>query len=94
MEVLYAFMGRLDRRLLWNIFNPWRSPAKRLVLKIAASRPFGRQWSRSRRLHHLPRLFLVLFLYAALFTFAHRARCAAAIRFRPAAEIVLFGFGA
>jgi hypothetical protein len=31
-------------------------------------------------------------VYAARFTFAHRARCAAAIRLRPAAEIVLFGF--
>jgi hypothetical protein len=27
----------------------------------------------------------------ALFIFAHRARCAAAIRLRPAAEIVCFG---
>jgi len=30
--------------------------------------------------------------YAARFTFAHLARCAAAIRLRPAAEIVRFGF--
>lgn len=30
-------------------------------------------------------------LYAALFTFAHRALCAAAILLRPAAEMVLFG---
>ena len=30
-------------------------------------------------------------VYAVLFTFAHRARCAAAIRLRPAAEIVRFG---
>jgi len=29
--------------------------------------------------------------YAARFTFAHLARCAAAIRLRPAAEIVRFG---
>ena len=42
----------------------------------------------------LPPPALVWLLYAALFTFAHRARCAAAIRFRPAAEIVRFGFGA
>ena len=34
----------------------------------------------------------VCFPYAAFFTFAHRALCAAAIRFRPAAEIVRFGF--
>ena len=37
-------------------------------------------------------------LYAAFFfpafTFAHLALCAAAIRFRPAADIVRFGFGA
>jgi hypothetical protein len=33
----------------------------------------------------------VCFLYAALLTFSHLARCAAAIRLRPAAEIVLFG---
>jgi hypothetical protein len=32
--------------------------------------------------------------YAALFTFAHRARCAVAILLRPAAEIVRFGLGA
>jgi hypothetical protein len=31
--------------------------------------------------------------YAVRFTFAHRALCAAAIRLRPAAEIVLVGFG-
>jgi hypothetical protein len=31
-------------------------------------------------------------VYAALLTFAHRALCAAAIRLRPAAEIVRFGF--
>jgi hypothetical protein len=31
-------------------------------------------------------------LYAALFTFAHRALCAAAIRLCPVAEMVLFGF--
>jgi hypothetical protein len=31
------------------------------------------------------------FLYAARFTFAHLALCAAAIRLRPAAEIVRFG---
>ena len=39
-----------------------------------------------------PRLFLVL--YAARFSLAHRALCAAAIRLRPAIEIVRFGFGA
>jgi hypothetical protein len=38
-----------------------------------------------------PRLYV---LYAALFTFAHRARCAAAIFLRAAADIVLFDFGA
>jgi len=38
-----------------------------------------------------PGLFLV---YAALFTFAHRALCAAAIFLRAATDIVLFGFGA
>lgn len=31
-------------------------------------------------------------IYAALFTFAHRALCAAAIRLCPVAEMVLFGF--
>jgi hypothetical protein len=31
--------------------------------------------------------------YTVRFTFAHRALCAAAIRLRPAAEIVLVGFG-
>ena len=31
-------------------------------------------------------------VYAARFTFAQRALCAAAIRLRPAAEMVLFGF--
>jgi len=34
----------------------------------------------------------MLYVYAALFTLFHRARCAAAIRFRPAADIVRFGF--
>jgi hypothetical protein len=34
------------------------------------------------------------FPYAALFIFAHRARCAAAIFLRAASDIVLFGFGA
>ena len=34
----------------------------------------------------------VWLLYAALFIFAHRALCAAAIRFLPAAEIVRVGF--
>jgi hypothetical protein len=32
-----------------------------------------------------------LFLYATLFTFAHRALCAAAIFFRAATDIVRFG---
>jgi hypothetical protein len=31
--------------------------------------------------------------YAARFTFAHLALCASAIRLRPAAEMVRFGFG-
>jgi hypothetical protein len=39
-------------------------------------------------------LRLACFFYAARFTFAHRALCAAAIRFLPAVEIVRFGFGA
>jgi hypothetical protein len=33
-------------------------------------------------------------LYAARFTFAHLALCAAAIFLRAATDIVLFGFGA
>jgi hypothetical protein len=32
--------------------------------------------------------------YAARFTFARRARCAAAVFLRAATDIVLFGFGA
>jgi hypothetical protein len=33
-------------------------------------------------------------VYAVRFNFAQRARCAAAIRLRPAIEMVRFGFGA
>jgi hypothetical protein len=35
-----------------------------------------------------------VWFYAVLLTLAHLVLCAAAIRLRPAADIVLFGFGA
>jgi hypothetical protein len=42
--------------------------------------------------HHRPSICSIA--YAARFTFAHLARCAAAIRLRPATEIVRFGLAA
>jgi len=48
---------------------------------------------RQRYSQQVPQAAKPAYFFAA-FTFAHLARCAAAILFLPAAEIVRFGFGA
>jgi hypothetical protein len=66
--------------------------ARRPWSLLSASKPPQKRPEKPGSNASLPRLGW--FLYAARFTFAHLALCAAAIRLRPAAEIVRFGFGA
>src|ERR1019366_9118590 len=67
--------------------SPCFVPVNLLILRSICAAPAG----------NLPLTFLLpyaAYFFFAAFTFAHRARCAAAILFLPAADIVRLGFGA